>query len=129
MNKDFATVTRLRRTLRTLAAVETGFSVAEVSGYTPAMLGNTIANMIDAGELHRGKLGHRTVRYFADPRHALVYAHSRSKIPTTITRTRAPWPADSPVHLPVDANGRPLYKVTIAPTPERALRTNTHSKG
>jgi len=47
----------------------------------------------------------------------------------TVTRLRPKLRTLAPIHKPVDARGNPLYKVTIAPTPPRALRTNTHSRG
>lgn len=37
-------------------------------------------------------------------------------------RIRAWWPADAPMNITDQT------VVTVAPTPERALRTNTHSK-
>ena len=40
---------------------------------------------------------------------------------------RAPWPKDTPPHLPYDESGRPLFKVTIAKPFPQPTRTNTHS--
>jgi hypothetical protein len=47
----------------------------------------------------------------------------------TITKIRATaeWDADTPAHYPVDAKGRPLYKITVAPKQPQPTKTNTHS--
>ncbi len=38
---------------------------------------------------------------------------------------RASWPDDAPIHYAMSRDGTPAYKVTIAPPPERPLRSNT----
>ena len=35
------------------------------------------------------------------------------------------WDKNAPAHYPVDAEGRPLYKITVAPPPPQPLKTNT----
>lgn len=41
---------------------------------------------------------------------------------------RAWWGKDAPIHWPVDAAGKPLWKVTIAPKPGDPLKTNTYGE-
>jgi hypothetical protein len=42
-------------------------------------------------------------------------------------RMTAEWDADTPIYYPVDANGNPLYKITVAPKQPQPIKTNTHS--
>lgn len=42
--------------------------------------------------------------------------------------SRAWWDKDAPIHWPVDAAGKPLWKETIAPKPADPMHTNTHGE-
>lgn len=98
----------------TIADVQVGFSVR------PQRVHTLLTEQIRAGNLFRGALGHRTVRFFGRQEWAEEYAKRRRKPaggPVTLSRTKAQWPADAPIHYPVDAHGNPLYRVTISPPP------------
>lgn len=54
------------------------------------------------------------------PARNITYSHPKPK-------GTAPWPKDTPPHLPYDEAGQPLFKVTIAKPFPQPTRTNTHS--
>lgn len=117
-------------------AGQDGISTADVSGATARAVEGAVQRLMQDNLLHKAKLGHRTVRYFVEPAWAETYL-SRHQVhtPAAVRRSataRATWRADEPVIYPKDADGNPLYKVTIAPARQRQpgdpYRTNTHNE-
>ena len=124
-------LSKLRATLRTLAAGASGFSTAEVSGYAPRMLWNTLDRMCAAGELHKAQISHKVVRYFSNKAHADKYekTHAKSVAKSYASpRAHATWPRDAEPHFPTRRDGSPAYKVTIAPPSPQPLYTNTYAR-
>lgn len=122
-----------------------GFKATDVEG-RPARVSSVLQRFIDSGRLFRVKLSHRRVMYFgrkewAEAAEKALAEHGlRRQVPKRqqsmtvavpsgrILRGRAPWKDSDPAIYPTDKQGRPLYKVTVAPPlPDRPLRTNTHS--
>jgi hypothetical protein len=94
----------------------------------------TACKMVAAGKLFRGKLSHKSVRFFATQEEADAYVGARriagSIAPVVLskTTTRARWAPDAPINYPKNPDGSPAYKHTVAPTPPAVVyRTNTHS--
>lgn len=106
-----------------------GFKCFEVKGFPQRAVVNTVARLLDAGFLHRAKISHRNARYFGDARLAMQFeSGSRSEY----VQFRHPprgrdWDRNAPAVYPTDSKGRPLYKVTVCPSPAAPTRTNTHS--
>lgn len=48
-------------------------------------------------------------------------------IPKASGVVKAPWSVSDAPHFPTDAEGRPLYKITVAAPPPQPLKTNTFS--
>lgn len=117
---------------RTAAA---GFATSDLEGYTVRLVDRVCRRLVEAGKLFKGKVGHRTVRYFARQEWASQYESGKRTVnaaqATAPTRARAPWGADATTHYPHDEHGRPLYKHTVAepkPLPANApIRTGTYS--
>jgi len=125
MKKDQQAHSRLSKTLQTLAKGASGFSAADVSGYSPGMLWNTLNAMCEAGELHKAKVSHKCVRYFGNKGLADKFMQSQRQSTAKAhasPRARASWPADAVPIITSDT------RVTIAPTPPRALYSNTHAR-
>lgn len=48
-------------------------------------------------------------------------------IPKAAGVVKATWSVNDAPHFPTDAEGRPLYKITVAAPPPQPLKTNTYS--
>ncbi|WOB06538.1 hypothetical protein [Piscinibacter gummiphilus] len=119
-NKINAISAALRKLI--VASGERGVSAAEVTGHTAQMIQKASAKLLDEGVVFRGRLGHRTVRFFAKQEWATAYETTKQTAATKAlsrAKARAPWPADAPIHYPKDERGNPLYKHTVVPAPER----------
>lgn len=82
--------------------------------------------LVRLGLLHRVKSGHRTVRFFGTAQAAMAHqAHQSAANPAVVIKAGR-WPADLPAHYPLNADGSPAYKVTIAPPPPVPRFSNTH---
>lgn len=108
-----------------------GFAVYEMSGLEARVVYAAVVRLVREGKLWRGRIAHKTVRFFCREEWARHYEARRTivKNASNLKRAKADWPADAPAHYPVDESGRPLYKVTIAPppAPSPVIRTDTHS--
>lgn len=111
--------------IRALAAREYGMTTNDVPGYTTTQVGTACFKLAARGVLHRVKLAHRSVRYFADPglADALrervrsgLWGHKGQR-PGPIGS--APWPADAPA---VETE-RTVY--TVCPTFEPRFAEQT----
>lgn len=114
---------------------QVGFCLADVEGFTAKVVDEAQRRLVKAGELHKGKIGHRTMKLFATAEWAEAYVacyvtasavHKDRTIAQAVI-TRAPWAPGTEAQYPTDPAGNPLYKVTVYPTPAPALRTNTHA--
>lgn len=86
-----------------------GFSISDVSGPKRRSVDQAARSLVDEGMLFRGKIGHRTMRLFAEESWAKAYesehrVHNKSK---TVRLD----PSQDAVY-PVDEMGNPLYKFT-----------------
>lgn len=114
-------------------AGEAGISTDSIVGMSAADANNALPRLVRSGQIFKGKIGHRTVRYFARPEWAQAYGdkYKSASAPTPSKKRaqRAPWTVDTPAHYPVDADGKPLYKVTICPSgqlgPDAPIRTSS----
>lgn len=118
----------------------TDSAAVEAKGFSRNSACAALVALARQGVIFRGARGHRTVRYFGCAEWARGYEMKRtarqresnglrkpgSDLPIPKPQSRAPWPPDTLPVFPRDAHGRPLFKHTVAPTPEPALRTNTH---
>lgn len=96
------------------SAGSAGICTAEIAGFEVNTAHAVLRRLAETGHLFRGKIGHRTVRYFASAEWAEAYGSSRR----TRVSARQPgsrWSAAAPAHYPTDASGRPAYKVTLCP--------------
>jgi hypothetical protein len=98
-------------------AGERGIGTEDIEGVTIAQAWDVVSPLVDSGRLFRGKVGHRTVRFFATPEWAERYSRNlRRARPTPATSAaRQRWSPDAPPHYPVNADGSPAYKVTVCP--------------
>jgi hypothetical protein len=100
-----------------------GLSIADYPPDERVRAGGLIAHACKAGKLHRAKLSHKVVRYFADPLAAAEYVRANKPAvrPAPVTLKSARFAPDATVDYS-------RAKITIAPPPpDRPLRTNTHS--
>lgn len=120
--------TVLRQRLLVLSKGNAGFSVSEVSGFTSKQVGPLAEELVREGTLHRTKVSHKVVRYFATEALASAFASGQLAKPakasaTMSPRTKATWPKDAPMNITADT------KITVAPAPPTGIyRTNTHSR-
>lgn len=82
--------------------------------------------LVKEGKLIRAAANLLTVRYFLSQSAADAWVRSRQD--PAKARTRATWTPDTPPYLPTDSAGKPLWRLTVAPTPPAATRTNTYSQ-
>jgi hypothetical protein len=107
------------------AAGQEGLSTSELTGFTVSALDKAIQRLIAAEKIYRGKIGHRTMRYFTRRDWAEAYAASRQTVAKVMgkARVRASWPADAPIHYP------PNYKHTVIETPTPGANTPIRTGG
>lgn len=129
-----------------LARRPNGVSTTEVDGVPLKASGKVVARLCDAGKLFRGKLGHKTVRYFATAEAAEAYVKQHlAPTPYRIPGSAAPkgerytpewkggnrkawWSPDAEPHKPMNPDGSPAYThIVVKMPPPKLLRTNTHS--
>ncbi len=89
-----------------------GFATTDVEGYKHRHVDVVVRSMVAEGSLFRGKIGHRTMRLFAEKGWAEAYETGRRKLATKAPKLDA---SKEPVY-PVDAKGNPLYKITVVPS-------------
>lgn len=119
-------IEELNRRILVLATRTNGVSSDEVDGI---QVSKQLGRLTDRGLLHRGKLGHKTVRYFASRPAAEAYVSKYLGAFLAAAAKRAPkekrgnrWAADLPMVI------TPATKFTYAPPPPAMVyRTNTHS--
>ena len=120
--------TALQDRLLVLAKASVGFSTSEVSGFTSKQVGPVAEALVVAGALHRAKVSHKVVRYFATAAQASAFVSGQTKKAAKTTasvspRTKATWAKDAPMNITADT------KITVAPAPPTGIfRTNTHSR-
>lgn len=119
----------MREALTKMAAEagKAGFSVSDVldRGYNRYRVNSSIERMVNAGLLHKGKLGHRTMRLFGSVAWANEFENRRRVAPpiaSSHSRMKANWDPDQEAVYPVDEDGNPLYKVTSVGLSDEALR-------
>lgn len=86
-----------------------------------------IRQMTAQAILFAGKRSHKVVRYFAKIEDAKAYLDANVSRGVTIRESKG-WGKDDAAIYPVNADGSPAYKITVAPPPpSRVFRTSTHS--
>mgnify|MGYP006958840695 CR=1 FL=1 len=133
MNKSNPRFDALCILLLKLAARPDGVGTSEISGHTVEYVGNCLHRMLKKGQVFRGKLGHRSVRFFSTQAAAESW-EARSRPPTTrlsatasamkLGTTRggkAWWPADAPMNI--TENTIRTYAEPLGPP----VRTNTYA--
>lgn len=120
----------LREAIRELAARPDGFRCRDVMklGYAQRAVDNAVSRGLISGLLHKVKVSHRMVFYFADAKEAMKrQAEAMTvKVAPPKTKSTAHWPKDAQPYFPTNPDGTPAYRITIAPKPVHALRTNTY---
>jgi hypothetical protein len=119
------------RTVLALAARPNGVRATE----DPTLM-HLVYRLTAKGQLFAGKLGRRTVHYFATQEAADRFvAKNLPAHAYRVTRkaagpgARDGWGPNDPPHYPKDEQGRPLYLHTKAPPPPAMVfRTNTFSR-
>lgn len=142
--KAIATERMLANTIRnqvlSMAAQPGGVASAEIAGRTPKSVGTMAWKLAGAGLLHASREG-MAKRWFttAEARDAYAAQAVRNVPPPIPKRTSAAprtpgvvikakgWGKDVAPHFPVDAQGNPLYKITVAPPFPQPTKTNTYS--
>ena len=114
-------------TILKLAARPGGFYNADMEGDANAING-ICGRLRNKGLLFSKHCGPRVTRHFTTQAAADAFVY----VPTTPKRKavvyREGWEKSAPAHYPVDAKGRPLYKITVAKKPPAMVyRTNTFS--
>ncbi len=91
---------------------------AYIPGVKPARMHKVFTEMVAAGQVFKGKIGHRTMRMFSKREWAAAFESTRRRrddLRFTSSHARAQWAPDSDAIYPVDAAGQPLYKFTVIP--------------
>lgn len=120
--------TALQDNLLRLAAAHGGFATSEVDGHTSKQVGPVAEALVRAGKLHRAKISHRVIRYFASEAQASAFTSTSAAKPakpavSVSPRTKATWAKDAPMNITADT------KITVAPPPPVGIyKTNTHSR-
>lgn len=135
-----------------LATRRQGVKPSEISallGSRASDVAKTMRSLEERGYITR-KIGTKkrptAVTAFATKTQATAYSRSESpkpkppkpekveKAPRNITfcapvvvRAASGWDKNAPAYYPVDSEGNPLYKITIAPPQPQPTKTNTHS--
>jgi hypothetical protein len=113
--------TTLHTKLQSLAENPSGFSVSEISGYSPEHVRRAAEALVGAQSIVRRQVSPRRVRYFANEQLAESYAAaSRARAPTLGPRFKATWRQDEPGLITAQT------KIYVAPPPPGVLRTNTY---
>lgn len=110
-----------------IRAGSTGFTVADIeaAGHNKRKVDSCINRMVADGVLHKGKIGHRTMRLFARSEWANAFAAGRRSLSSpakTTGRMKAGWAPGQQAEYPVDADGKPLYKFTSITISDEELR-------
>lgn len=125
---------RLWPELEPLAAREQGVTIAEVraldESLSPKQVHSVLAYLRQRGHLFAATITHKRKTLHTTPEAARareaatvrIRERSRHNSAGRIAANNAPWPADAPMVI------TPQTRHTIAPTPPRALKTNTHSQ-
>ena len=97
-----------------------GFVIEGLSGRTATDVDSVVRKLIRLGRVHKGKIGHRTVRFFSRPEWAAAYQEQRVAATAVIAagrgaRSKATWSSDTPATYPTNPDGTPAYKVTVCP--------------
>jgi hypothetical protein len=113
---------------RIAAAGAAGLSIAEFTGHKAALIDGACRKLEAAGTIFKGKLGHRTMRYFATDAWAKAFEASRRVADASMStkRVRAMFSVDDPV-VGYSAN----FKHTVVGAPARKdsdpIRTSGYS--
>ncbi|HRY86514.1 MAG TPA: hypothetical protein P5305_01430 [Rubrivivax sp.] len=94
-------------------AGRTGISLMDVTGESVRHSYNITMRLVAHGLLHKGKVGHRTVRFFTRAEWAKDYERTRKAPAERPTVLRAAWDADTPAIYPTHPDGSPAYKYTV----------------
>ena len=73
--------TALQDNLLRLAAARSGFATSEVDGHTSKQVGPVAEALVRAGKLHRAKISHRVIRYFASEAQASAFTSTSAAKP------------------------------------------------
>lgn len=126
MTNSTATTT-LSRKLSDLSQTPAGFSVSEITGYSPEQVRRIAEAMVKTGHMVRFKVSPRRIRYFANDRIAQQYSSQQTTSLTLAARAgggskvKAPWKPDEAGRITSKT------KIYIAPPlPRNVYRTNTY---
>lgn len=96
--------------LISMASRSTGVRADEVHGFENRRVVNALAHLSREGKLHRAKVEHRHVRFFAhiqmrdmfmeEVKLAAYNSRRWRNDGVTPSTGNAPWPADAPIHYP-----------------------------
>ena len=89
--------------------------------------GNKVSRMTASGVLFKATISCHNVHYFSTAEAAQAYERANPQAFSFVNRSKIKrWAADAPMHFPRDAEGNPLWKVTLAAKPPETLyRTGT----
>lgn len=89
-----------------------GICTGDITTHKVRHVDSAIRELVAAGRLFKGKIGHRTVRIFSEEAWARAYEQTRRTV-----QTRAPRVSQSQEAVyPKDEHGNPLYKITYVPS-------------
>jgi hypothetical protein len=138
--------------VRALVQRPGGLATGEVSDLSPRQVGRAVERLQKLGQAHGARTASSSaMRYFGTAAEADAYAEEQARepkpkpshdvtfvhkpnagrygigLPRADHTRRAPWPADTPAHYPVDAAGVPTWRYTrCPPTAAGGRYTNTH---
>ena len=123
----FDTNTTLHDKLINLSEESSGFSVSELTGYSPVQVRGAAESLVKAGKLVKIKVSGHRIRYFANEQLGKKFTegqvYSQPSRSMTTTRVNARWNRDEP--------GRITSKTKIfvaPPLPRNVYWTNTYPK-
>ncbi len=122
-----------------LASRPGGMTTSEMTDWPANRVSTCAAKLVADGVLFRGKLSKKVVRYFGNKAEADEWQANSAAMPQhpprSVTIRKAATSRKSVmlsplavVVYPMNEDGTPAYKHTIAPTAPQALRTNTHQQ-
>lgn len=107
-----------------------GINTSELTGYTVKQADAACGRLVSLGRLFKGKIGHRTCRYFSTPAFAMAYEDSNRIEPASVRlrASRALWKPD-PKGVVTPVQGiTAATKITVwQPPPPRFIRTDTYN--
>lgn len=117
---------KLRLLIERLVAQPGGLAMTEVPGRTPREVSRVMLRLVASGQVFRGRLSQRLVRFFGSEEDAARWIATPPPA-VEVDPTHAPWSDSTPANYPTNVDGSPAWTFTRCPPSMLGVnRTNTH---